>query len=49
MYAVVHQGIRRALVQRFPYLLYFVIRKPRLIVLACLHAGEDPAKAPRSV
>ena len=48
IYAVVHQDIRRALVPRFPYILYFVVRRPNLIVLACLNASEDPAKIPRS-
>jgi toxin ParE1/3/4 len=38
------QGVRRALLRRFPYAIYFVLRGSEVIVLAVLHqrrrAGE---------
>ena len=41
-FAVVHKGIRRALLRRFPYMLFFVVDGQALWVIACFHASRDP-------
>ena len=43
-FPVVHKNVRRALLRRFPYALFFVIEDDdRLLVVACFHASRDPA------
>lgn len=37
-------GIRRALLRRFPYAVYFAVEGDVVVVLAVLHAGRDPAE-----
>jgi plasmid stabilization system protein ParE len=37
-------GIRRALLRRFPYAVYFAIEGDIVIVVAVLHASRDPAE-----
>jgi toxin ParE1/3/4 len=34
--------VRRALVRRFPYALYFITEPDETVVLACLHVRRDP-------
>ena len=36
-YQLVEQGIRRALVRRFPYSLYYLFENDEVVVLAALH------------
>ena len=43
-YQVVHREIRRVLLQRFPYAVFFIATPGRVVVLAILHQYEDPAK-----
>jgi toxin ParE1/3/4 len=38
----VDEGVRRALVRRFPYAVYFVIREDAPIVIAVLHQHRAP-------
>lgn len=42
LFAVVHRDVRRALVGRFPYAVFFAIRDEEVTVLAILHARRDP-------
>lgn len=42
-YAVLYRNIRRALVYRFPYSVYFQIEPDRIRILAVLHARRNPA------
>ncbi len=37
-------GIRRALLKRFPYAVYFAVEEDSIVVLAVLHASRDPAE-----
>jgi plasmid stabilization system protein ParE len=37
-------GIRRALVRRFPYAVYFAVEGDAIVMLAVLHVGRDPAE-----
>jgi toxin ParE1/3/4 len=41
-FAVIHKRVRRALLRRFPYMLFFVVDGEMLWVLACFHASRDP-------
>ncbi|MBI3939568.1 MAG: type II toxin-antitoxin system RelE/ParE family toxin [Acidobacteria bacterium] len=46
-YPVVHRGVRRVLLERFPYGLYYRLTGQRAIIVACMHAARD-AKVWRS-
>jgi len=41
-YQVIYRRIRRALTRRFPFGIFFLIRRRTVIVLAVLHASRDP-------
>lgn len=43
---VVRGRIRRAVVHRFPYLIFYVIDPQEIVVLACMHASRDPESWP---
>jgi len=43
-YQIVHRKIRRVLLRRFPYAVFFIEEPERVVVLAILHQYEDPAK-----
>ena len=41
-FSVVHRQTRRAVLRRFPYVVYFRIIDGRAIVVACMHGRRDP-------
>jgi plasmid stabilization system protein ParE len=41
-YPLALDPIRRALLPRFPYCLYYVLRHHEVVVLACMHTARDP-------
>jgi plasmid stabilization system protein ParE len=41
-FPVVFKNVRRALLRRFPYSLFFVLDEQTLLVIACFHASRDP-------
>ena len=43
-YQHLRSGIRRALLRRFPYAVYFAVEQSKIVVLAVLHASRDPAE-----
>jgi len=43
-YPKVFKTVRRALLHRFPYGIFFVESQPQIIVLAIFHAKRDPKK-----
>lgn len=43
---VVRGRVRRAVLRRFPYLMFYVIEPEEVIVLACMHASRDPERWP---
>jgi plasmid stabilization system protein ParE len=43
-YQIVHREIRRVLLRRFPYAVFFVEEPQRVVVLAILHQYESPKK-----
>ena len=44
---VVRKNVRRALVRRFPYLVFYVAESTRVVILAVLHNSRDPAVWPK--
>jgi len=45
--SVVYRNVRRALVRRFPYAIFYTISEDEIVILACLHVRRDPAIWPR--
>ena len=43
----VRKNIRRALVKRFPYLVFYIAEATRVVILAILHTSRDPAVWPK--
>jgi plasmid stabilization system protein ParE len=43
-YQHLRAGIRRTLLHRFPYAVYFAVEDSVVIVIAVLHASRDPAE-----
>jgi toxin ParE1/3/4 len=43
-FGVIYRRVRAALVETFPYVVYFRIEHTRLFVLAILHGHRDPAE-----
>lgn len=41
-YSPIHRQVRRALLRRFPYGIFYIIEADRIIVLACFHARRNP-------
>ena len=42
-FPIVLKNVRRALLRRFPYSLFFVAEDEVLTVIACFHASRDPS------
>ncbi len=43
-FPVLLKNVRRALLRRFPYALFFHVEDDALIVIACFHASRDPSQ-----
>ena len=43
-YQDLESGVRRALLRRFPYAVYFTVEADVAVVLAVLHMGRNPAE-----
>lgn len=46
IYPVVHRRVHRAVLRRFPYLVYFTVSASSVLVLACLHGSRNPRLVP---
>ncbi len=44
IYQIVHRDIRRAIVRRFPYLVWYRVTAETVIVLGCTYGGRDPER-----
>lgn len=44
---ILYRDIRRAVVSRFPYVIFYIVRPTLVSVLAILHQSRDPAVWPR--
>jgi plasmid stabilization system protein ParE len=49
IYPEVYRGVRRAILHRFPYLVWFRVRDSVVTVLACTHGKADPGKVSAKV
>lgn len=43
-FPIVEQVVRRALMKRFPYSIYFVVEQDGVTVIAVLHGSRDPRR-----
>ena len=48
-YPVVHERVRRALLRKFPYALFYLVDESRIVVVACFHIRRSPADWQRRV
>ena len=42
MYPEVYRGLRRAVMDLFPYSVYFLVRERRIFISACIHQKRHP-------
>ena len=47
MFAATHGDVRRAIVARFPYAVFYRVEPQQIVVLAVLHTARDPGLWPR--
>jgi plasmid stabilization system protein ParE len=38
----VHREVRRVLIRKFPYALFYIVEQESIVVVACFHARRDP-------
>ena len=43
-YPVIHRDLRRALLHRFPYAIFYRPYGESVVVIACMHGRRDPAR-----
>jgi plasmid stabilization system protein ParE len=43
-YPLVYHDVRRTLIKRFPYGIYYLVEETRIIVIAIFHAKRDPKR-----
>lgn len=46
IYPVMYRNVRRAVVHRFPFLVWFQVQGSMVTVLACTHGKAHPGKVP---
>ncbi len=42
LYPLVHKELRRMLIRRFPYGLFYLVEEEMIVVVAVFHASRDP-------
>ena len=47
MFAHVHGEVRRAIVPRYPFAIFYLVEPSRVVVLRALHTARDPRLWPR--
>ena len=47
MFVAVHGEVRRAIVSRFPFAIFYLVEPKRVVVLRLLHTARDPSLWPR--
>jgi len=47
IFVCVHGEVRRAIVSRFPFAVFYLIEPRRIVVLRALHTARDPTLWPR--
>ena len=48
MFAIVHSNVRRAIVSRFPFAVFYLVEPKRVVVLRVLHTARNPILWPRN-
>jgi len=48
MFAQIHRDVRRAIVSRFPYAVFYRVETSRVVVLAVQHTARNPTSWPRA-
>jgi len=43
-YPIVHKSIRRCLIRRFPYAIFYLVEPSKIVVLAVFHVRRNPAE-----
>ena len=43
---VAYEAVRRVVLKRFPYSVFYLVEPERLVVLSCLHTRRNPAAWP---
>lgn len=41
-YPVMHETLRRALLRRFPYALFYLVEEDKVVIIACFHTNRHP-------
>lgn len=41
-YAIVHRNVREAIVPRFPFCIYYIIKPSRIRIVSVFHTSRDP-------
>lgn len=44
LYPVVYRSVRRALMRRFPYAVYYVLTTDAILIAACTHGRQHPRR-----
>lgn len=44
IHAELENGVRRCLVRRFPYAIFYKLDKARIVVIAVMHTSRDPSR-----
>ena len=47
MFVSIHRDVRRAIVSRFPFAVFYLVESRRIVVLRVLHTARDPKLWPR--
>lgn len=47
MFAFVHADVRRAVVARFPFAVFYSVEPKRVVILRVLHSARNPGLWPR--
>jgi len=47
MFVFIHRDVRRAIVSRFPFAVFYLVESQRVVVLRVLHTARDPKLWPR--
>jgi len=42
IYPLIHKNVRRALIRRFPYGVFYLVEEAKTVVIAVMHARRDP-------
>jgi plasmid stabilization system protein ParE len=41
----VYRGIRKFVMARFPYVIYYLLKEGRIKIIGCLHGGSNPRQS----